>query len=339
MSEPLVSVVMAARNAERHLSAAIESILRQTHRALELVLVDDGSTDSTGAIAARYAAADDRVVIGHGAGTGLAAALNKGIDLARGEWIARMDADDVAKPARLATQLAFCAKHDLQLCGCDVRTFGSTWPRVRRHYRSDRAIRLQLLFGSAFSHPAVLCRTDVLRAARYDPHCRAAQDYELWTRLALSGVRLGNVRYVGMYYRVHGKQVTLNPQYDQIESALPAALNYWRRSAVTELPQGTVPEDRTIAALFRRTRTDDAVVVQQAVELCVTLARSTADPEGVISDNVFKFLLRCSGAALRGADLSAFHHSIAQRAVLRLAQLGIVHWDMPLVQLARRRLR
>ena len=338
MSGPLVSVVMAARNAGQHLAAAIESILKQTHRALELVLVDDESTDATPAIVARYAAADGRVVIERGAGAGLAAALNKGIDRARGEWIARMDADDVAKPARLATQLAFAAQHDLQLCGCDVRTFGSTWPRVRRHYVSDRAIRLQLLFGSAFSHPAVLCRTDVLRAARYDPQCRSAQDYDLWTRLALSGVRLGNVRYVGMYYRVHGKQVTLNPQYDQIESALPAALRYWRGIAGAELPTGSAPDERVIEALFRRTRTTDGALVRQAAELCAALARSTGDPEGVISDNVFKFLLR-SGPATRGADLSAFNHSLARRAALRVAQLGIVHWDMPLVQLARRRLR
>ena len=108
---------------------------------------------------------------------------------------------------------------------------------------------------------------------------------------------------------------------------------------MAELPAGSVLEDRTIEALFRRSRTDDATVVAQAVELCATLARSTGDPEGVISGNVFKFLLRCPGGATRDVDLSAFHHSIAQRTALQLARLGIVHWDMPLVQLARRRLR
>jgi glycosyltransferase involved in cell wall biosynthesis len=339
MSVPAVSVVMAARNGARHLGKAIESIQGQTLREIELIVIDDGSSDATRSVAERYARADRRIVVESQEAAGLATALNRGMALARGEWVARMDADDVARPRRLAEQRSYAEKHDLQLCGCDMRTFGATWPSIRRHYRSEAAIRLQLLFGSAFAHPTVLCRTDAIRGAGYDPGCKAAQDYDLWTRLALAGVSMGNMDFLGLDYRVHGNQVTLSPRHDQVGSAMPAALRYWR-GFMTGVPfAGLHAGEDIIASLFGRARTTDPAVVQAALRLCERLCSATGDPEAVVANNVFKYLIRASGVDVTDADPRHFRFSPAQRAVLRFLRLGLLNWDSPLLQFARRRLR
>ena len=104
-----VSVVIPVHNGERYLSQAIESVLAQTHRDLELLIVDDGSTDGSRAVAERFARRDARVRVLAQPNRGVAGAGNRGLEEARCEWVARLDADDVFLPGKLKRQVAFCA--------------------------------------------------------------------------------------------------------------------------------------------------------------------------------------------------------------------------------------
>ena len=183
-----VTVLIAVHNEERFVRDAIDSILDQSFTAFELVVVDDASTDGTPAILA--ALADRRVrVLRNNINLGLTASLNRGLDVAQGDFIARLDGDDVARSDRLALQVDFLGHHP------DVGIVGSSRRVVDEHgtllYEAaaipdDAGIRWRLLLGNALAHPTVMIRRSVLDAhrLRYDESFRTAQDYELWTRLA-----------------------------------------------------------------------------------------------------------------------------------------------------------
>jgi glycosyltransferase involved in cell wall biosynthesis len=187
-SAPVVSVVMAVRDGERHLREAMESILRQSYPDFELIVVDDASTDRTPAIIASYA--DTRVrTLRNEDHRGLSASLNRGIREARGRYIARIDADDVAEIDRFARQVDFLERH------AEVAVVGSWYTIIddqgrqvgRRWVPCDHfEIRWMLRFCSAFAHSAVMMRRSVLldEIGPYDESLVYAMDYDLWLRLA-----------------------------------------------------------------------------------------------------------------------------------------------------------
>jgi glycosyltransferase involved in cell wall biosynthesis len=194
MSTPRVSVVLPVRDGAAHVAAAVESILGQTLADLELLVVDDGSTDATPAVLAGVRDARCRVLTVAAAGT--AAALNHGIAHARGPLIARMDADDVALPERLARQLAFLERH------ADVGVLGTGWREqgpggdvveVAPPPADDAAIRRVLPRRNPMAHPTVVMRRAAGDAVGwYDARLPVVQDYDLWLRLA-SRTRFANL--------------------------------------------------------------------------------------------------------------------------------------------------
>jgi glycosyltransferase involved in cell wall biosynthesis len=184
---PTVSVVMAAYDAERFLREAIESILDQTYRDFELLVVDDGSADGTREIVRSYE--DPRIrLVENGRNLGLARSLNRGIALARGRYLARLDADDVAEPERLARQVAFLDRRP------EVGLLGSRFVQIDEAGRETARcwvptdgteIRWTLLFLNAFAHSAVMIRRSALeRVGGYDEGLVYAMDYDLWCRIA-----------------------------------------------------------------------------------------------------------------------------------------------------------
>ena len=184
---PLVSVVLAAHDAERFLDAAVRSVLRQTLAELELVVVDDGSEDGTPELLARYE--DSRlVVLRNDDRQGLAASLNLGLDHARGRYVARLDADDVAMPDRLERQLARIRAADgVAVLGTGVCELGPEGQLGAVHAMpaSSLAVRWHSLFSSPFFHPTVLFDRELLEreGLRYDPSYLESEDYDLWARL------------------------------------------------------------------------------------------------------------------------------------------------------------
>ena len=204
-SEPLVSVVMPVFNGETFLPEAIESILGQTFGGFELLVVDDGSTDGSREVAARFARLDSRVRPICGGHRGAVACMNEGVRRSRGQWVARMDQDDIALPDRLAVQLEWAAGNGLDVCGGQAERFGSR-EGVSSFPESHESITREMLFRCAVLYPTALVRTSLLRENGGITDC-TFDDYELFTLLALCG-RLGNVPSVLLRYRKHEEQTS-----------------------------------------------------------------------------------------------------------------------------------
>jgi glycosyltransferase involved in cell wall biosynthesis len=183
---PSVSVLLCVHNGAPRVADAVASVLAQTLRDLELIVVDDGSTDATPTQLARVA--DPRVRIVSQARTGLTRALNRALGLARAPLVARLDADDTARPDRLERQRAFLertpevgllgtAAHELDVQGRLVR--------VVQPPLDDAALRRALIRANPFVHSSVMLRRDLLdKVGGYDETYPVAQDYDLWMRLS-----------------------------------------------------------------------------------------------------------------------------------------------------------
>jgi glycosyltransferase involved in cell wall biosynthesis len=184
---PLVSVLMSVHNDARFVAAAVQSVLDQTLDDLELIVVDDASTDETPDVLAAFA--DARLeVLRNDVRSGLAASLNRGLDAAQGAYAARLDSDDVARADRLERQVArIRTKPRVAVVGSAVRDLDEAGRSGALHLgpRGPRAVRWLSLFSSPFFHPTVLvdrARLDEL-GFRYDTSYGESEDYDLWTRL------------------------------------------------------------------------------------------------------------------------------------------------------------
>jgi glycosyltransferase involved in cell wall biosynthesis len=205
---PLVSVLLAAHNDARFLREALDSVLQQTVDDLELIVVDDASTDETPQI---LSATDDRrtVVFRNEEQLGLAASLDRGLAAAQGRYVARLDADDVALPNRLERQLAEVGA--AAVVGSAIRDLDEEGREGRLHRMplGARAVRWHALFSSPFFHPTVLVDREALGDLRYDPSYLESEDYDLWTRLLATGVEGRNLEDALVLKRVHAGQASL----------------------------------------------------------------------------------------------------------------------------------
>jgi hypothetical protein len=185
---PDVSVVLPVRNGAADLPRSVDSILAQTFSNFELIAINDGSTDETGAYLDGIA--DPRVRVFHQARAGLAATLNRGISLARGRYIARQDHDDLADPTRMAKQVEFLnARSGYALVGTRAEIWIGDAPsgRFHDHPAEDQILRFDLLFNNSFVHSSVMMRKSAIdRVGVYstDPARQPPEDYELWSRIA-----------------------------------------------------------------------------------------------------------------------------------------------------------
>ncbi len=223
---PSVSVVLATHDAVTTLGQAVASVLRQTLPALELVVVDDASGDGTDAL---LAAIDDErlVVVRNDERLGLAASLNTGIAAARARFVARLDADDVAHPERLARQLDRMRRGDLGVLGTatlEIDAHGRAGA-LHRMPSGPSAVRWRALFGSPFFHPSTMLDRTVLdtHGLRYDPRFEQAQDYELWARL-LTVAEGDNMSDALVLRRVHEGQTSKRQRGGQREFQLEVAM-------------------------------------------------------------------------------------------------------------------
>jgi glycosyltransferase involved in cell wall biosynthesis len=188
---PLISVLMPVRNGARWLREAVDSIRDQTFRDFELIVVDDGSDDGSVWLLERCARADDRVRVLRQPPLGIVAALNLGITAARAPYLARLDADDVARPDRLALQLGFIERHDrVDLVGSAAQIIdasGAVTGRIAPPVDPGKLAR-HLHRGNPFVHSSVMMRAEsVRRLGGYRKAFGAAEDYDLWLRMAENG--------------------------------------------------------------------------------------------------------------------------------------------------------
>lgn len=212
MSSPRVSVIIPARNREKYLPTAIDSVLAQTLADFELIVVDDGSADKTPEIIQQYESQDHRVRwVRNETSLGIPGARNRGISEARGEYCASLDSDDYAYPQRLARQVDFLDRHpDHAVVGSWsiwMQANGRLKRKVRRRPINPDDAVARLIFNSSLTQSSVMARTRVLRENLYDERFVMSSDYELWARLAMHH-RLVNLPEVLVCQREHAQRTT-----------------------------------------------------------------------------------------------------------------------------------
>jgi glycosyltransferase involved in cell wall biosynthesis len=201
-------VVIPAFNAAPWVGAALRSVARQQDTSMEIILVDDGSTDATVELASTaMVGVSNFKLIRSEHNLGIVAALNRGIDEARGRYIARMDADDLCMPNRFARQIDFLETTRTDLCGSWFTEFGQGFPRNVRWPHAQTAVHAAMMFQNAICHPTVMARREVMQELRYREGYRLAEDYDLFSR-ACGAYRLANVPAVLLRYRRHPRQST-----------------------------------------------------------------------------------------------------------------------------------
>ena len=220
--EKLISVILPVHEDHNYLSDAINSILFQTYKNIELIIVDDSRGDL---VQKKIEGISDfRVKLVKGRKNGLSDALNLGIDISTGDYLARMDSDDICNSNRFEVQLSYMRKHNLDICGSNIQTFGRTNEKVR-YPETDSAIKFALLFSCPIAHPTIMARARVFRTHRYNHKASSAEDYELWTKLALVGYKFGNCQEFLLRYRTHNFQSS-KQNSDQLSRTIEIAKEY-----------------------------------------------------------------------------------------------------------------
>jgi glycosyltransferase involved in cell wall biosynthesis len=256
---PRVSVLLPVRNGLPWLTTAIESVLTQTFRDFELIVLEDGSTDGTPELLSQLN--DTRLRIVETGGVGIAAALNMGLDAARGAYIARQDADDESVPERLARQVAVLERHPriavvsstAEYIDADGRPVASDWVDIVRRQQdtalTPEAIRALMPLTCCITHGSILARADALRRVQgYREDMVPAEDYDLWLRL-LPEHQFAKLPERLYRHRLHGGQTGARARDEQTRKAILAKLQFVRRVCPT-LP------DRPRLAVVGSTRGD-----------------------------------------------------------------------------------
>jgi glycosyltransferase involved in cell wall biosynthesis len=233
---PTVSVLMSVYSGGRYLKPCLDSLLAQTLRDVEFVIVDDGSKDDSPAVLREYAARDARIKLTVRPNKGLTKTLNECVAGARGEFLARMDCDDVCYPDRFEKQVAFLrANPDVVCAGGYFDLIDEETRRITtlRPPTGDAEIQRQVLKGhGAICHPAAMIRASALR--RIGGYCedfKTAQDIDLWLRLGEVG-KLANLPTPVLKFRLHETSVSESKRHEQRQSAKTACERAWKRRGV-----------------------------------------------------------------------------------------------------------
>lgn len=311
---PLVSVVTPVYNAAEHLGVAIRSILDQTLSNLEFIIVDDGSTDRSPKIIEEYALSDERIAAIRQENRGVAAALNRGLDIARGTYIARMDADDASHPDRMAKQAAFLNdRPEIGLCGT-AWTYSGERRGSSMPITDSEEIRVSLMFWPCVSHPTAMMRRSLIAECglRYDPCFEQAEDYELWTRLC-EHCGIANLPEALLRYRISARQATAAHEAE-----------VWRWSARIHRRQlgllGIVPTDddiRVHQAICGRPRPLDREDVRRAEAWLEGIMAANEQARVFDADAVRRAMFNCwRRFCLRAADMGIWTWPAFRRSSL-----------------------
>lgn len=218
IKQPLVSVIIPCYNAEKYVEQAVRSIMDQTYKNLEIIVVNDFSKDNTATILKKLAEQDNRIIyLENEKNLKLAKTLNKGLDFCKGDFIVRMDADDISIVDRIQKQTEFLLNNpDIDLVGGntlvinengDLLNFKTNYPLL------NQDIIRKIPFKVTFSHPTVMARRSFFQDLRGYREMEYAEDYDCWIRGMLLGKRFANLQDILLYYRVHHSQMSANTGY------------------------------------------------------------------------------------------------------------------------------
>ena len=210
---PKVSFILPVYNAESYVEDAVNSILQQTYSNFELIIINDGSEDGSSVILNTLARMDDRIKLYERANRGLIYTLNEALSYCKGDFIARMDADDICSPLRLEKQLNYFYSHsNVDVLGSWVNVFGSQ-NTLYKYFEQDLTIKESLVrgVGSGFAHPSVIFKKKIIEdlgVNLYDKKYKHAEDIALWMKLSKRYV-FSNVQEVLLAYRIHENNVSI----------------------------------------------------------------------------------------------------------------------------------
>lgn len=228
----LVSVICTVKNGETTISETIESVLKQTYKNIEFIIIDDGSTDNTKNILEGYKSADHRVKPYYSGGIGRAPALNKAINLSKGDFIANIDADDLMHPRKIELQVeAFREKTDFFLIAtASLLIYDDNKPEWDKNVNSKviESVKQNVLIRNTISHPSVMINKDLLVAlGRYNETRKNMVDYELWLRAFSNNYKMGILKEKLTAKRIHSNQSFENKKrLNYTWSAMKLQLSY-----------------------------------------------------------------------------------------------------------------
>lgn len=233
VATPDISIIMSVYNGEDYVEQTVKSIIAQTFKNWELIVINDCSTDSTAEILKKYSQSDDRIkVYTNEVNLRLPSSLNKAISLSSGKYIARMDADDICLAARFEKQFEFMEKNssvDLSSCRFltvknGVYSSGGCGGRC-----DDAALKAMLLTTNPILHPGVIAKAEVMKKLLYNPQCTCTEDLDLWTRFALGNYKIQIQPEYLLIYRLHDKQITATTLEKQHKEVLAIQNNYFEQ--------------------------------------------------------------------------------------------------------------
>ena len=214
----LISVVLPAYTVHDTIGESIDSILSQTFTDFELIIINDGSQDNTEEVIHAYS--DKRIrYYRNEKNEGLIYTLNRGLDLAQGKYIARMDADDISKPERLERELEYLINNGLDVVSCvadKIDENGNVWGEIKPFNNRPEVIKDLLEIQNVIIHPTVLMRTDIIKSVGGYRNFPSCQDYDLWLRLITNNYKIGIINENLFQFRKHRDSVTATRRYNQI---------------------------------------------------------------------------------------------------------------------------
>jgi hypothetical protein len=268
VDQPRVTVLMPVYNGALYLSEAVQSILQQSFSDFEFLIIDDGSNDDSVKIIHQFC--DSRIRLVHNkVNMGLIASLNRGLGLARGEYVARMDADDISRPYRLKSQVRFMdSNQHIGVCGSWIQLFPKAKSKVWKFPEKSDEIRCWQFHAVGVAHPAVMMRRQLFTdlGLLYDPAYPHVEDYELWSR-AIHYMDFANIQKVLLDYRISSGQICAKHGSEQL--LLLASL---RRQQVIKLGIDPTQEEQQLhEAIMNNTMPLDADYLDKAEQWLLRL--------------------------------------------------------------------
>lgn len=205
--QKLVSIILPAFNAEKYIAEAIDSILNQTYIGWELIIIYDKSSDHSLDIIKDYINKDSRISLVYNPAKGLISALNHGIKISKGDFIARMDADDISMSDRIELQIKHMILNNLDICGCHHQIINDKGDLGKVIYNplSHEHCFIRLLSAVPFAHPSVVIRKDFIikNNLRYGINTNMlAEDLDMWINMFNAGAKFGNINQIKLRYRI-----------------------------------------------------------------------------------------------------------------------------------------
>ena len=206
-SNILISIILPVYNCKKYINKSVNSVLLQDYKNFELIIINDGSDDGTKEEINKIQ--DQRIIfIQNNTKLGLSNSLNIGIDKSLGDFICRMDGDDIMHPKKLSLQMSYMLNNQLHFCGTWIKFFDAQKKNIK-YPVNDVDIRFFMMFGCPFAHPSVLFKKSILNNNKYEN--RRAEDYNLWSELATDKkIKFGNLPKFLLFYRRHDEQKNIN---------------------------------------------------------------------------------------------------------------------------------